>query len=180
MRMLRILVSATAMCVLTLDHSEARQKPNFSGTWTLADPKPTTRTRAGDGDLADVQRTDRSLALDNAAFACGDECTIVQTATTITVKRPPNAQGVAAPDVVLHLDGRESKNLDAGRGGGPPREYVSRARWEGTTLVTTRSLDPQGRFTTIRTIALDAGTLVIVTTESVPEAKPRTSLYTKR
>lgn len=180
MRALRTLVTMTAMVAMSFGRVNAHQKPNFSGTWTLADPRPSTGTRAGDGDVSDVQRSDRSLALNNAAFACGDECTIVQTATTLSITRPPNPQGVSAPVVVLHLDGRENTNIDAGRAGGAPREYASRVRWDGATLVTTRSLDPQGRFATIRTLALDGDILTIVTTTSSPGSTPQRSRYARR
>jgi hypothetical protein len=154
MRALRALVTMTVMVAMSVGRVDAQQKPNFSGRWTLA--------------------------LNNAAFACGDECTIVQTATTLSITRPPNPQGVAAPVVVLYLDGRENTNMDAGRAGGAPREYVSRVRWDGATLVTTRSLDPQGRFATIRTLALDGDTLTIVTTTSSPGSTPQVSRYTRR
>jgi hypothetical protein len=182
MRTVTITLALIAAVTLSTRTTDAQSKPNFSGTWTRADPKPSSDSRARDGSTSSVnsvQTIDRSLTLNNTAFACGDECTIVQTATTLTVKRPPNAQGVAPPDVVLYLDGRENKNLDASRIGQAPIEYVSRATWDGATLVTTRPT-AQGKLKSIRSLALDAGTLVIVTTTDFPGMHPVALKYTKR
>jgi hypothetical protein len=178
MRTATVTLALIAVVTLSSRTTDAQSKPNFSGTWTLTDPKPSSGSRRRDGSTSTT--VDRSLTLNNTAFACGDECTIIQTATTLTIKRPPNAQGVAPPDVVLYLDGRESKNMDAGRVGQAPIEYVSRATWDGATLVTTRPTPAGGKYNAIRSISLEAGTLVIVTSTDFPGLMPQTSKYTKR
>lgn len=122
----------------------AQDKPNFSGSWTLVvDPNaPAPSGRGGGGGL-------------------GQAATITQDAKTLTITRTTQNGEVKT---VFNLDGSESKNMMMGRGG--QTEQVSKAVWEGNTLVVTTNFT-MGETAATRTqkFSLDAsGQLVVATT----------------
>jgi hypothetical protein len=82
----------------------------------------------------------------------------MQDAKTLTIKRPAGAQGAAPADVVLMLDGSDSKITMPGRQGGEPTVTVAKAKVEGNRSSWTRSVDMQGTaVTSTQTISLEAG-----------------------
>jgi hypothetical protein len=93
------------------------QKADLSGKWTLV-PDPAAAAGGGGGG--------RGGGRGGGGF-CGQECTITQDATTLTVTRTTQAGEQKA---TYKLDGSESKN--PGRGGA---EVVSKAAWEGPKIV---------------------------------------------
>jgi hypothetical protein len=163
----------------------AQSRPSFSGTWTLvldatarSPRRPTTSGddvgSSGGGELGGVG---------GGAFWCGAECTISHAGDTLSIRR--HVPGQTSPAIVLKLDGTDSKITQAGREGGPPTHHTAKARWDGSKLIVTRSLDPQGRFTTIQVVSIENEKLTLVTTHTVdgttPEgARPRVLTYTKK
>lgn len=95
----------------------AQQRPDFSGTWVLAE-----------------SNADETGEIGGAVVSCGRDCTIVQSPEALTVSRVAPADGKGLADSVVYLDGRAMK-------GG-----VS-AVWDGTGLVLTRALTPTYRVT---------------------------------
>ena len=186
MRRQTMLLAAVAVLVPLNDATIAQSTPNFSGTWTQvrgATPPPTTRPRSdGGGNSASTGSggNGRSAGVGGLAFNCSLECTIVQTATTLTIKRPTDATGFTPPDVVLELDGSDSTNTQPGRDGRPPTTYVATAKWEGQTLLVTRPIGSSGQFLSTQTLSLDGGTLKITTGATVPGITPQTLTYTKK
>jgi hypothetical protein len=121
------------------------QQPNFSGTWTLV-PDPNAAGGGGRG---------------GGGGGLGQGGTIAQDAKTLTITRTTQAGEVK---IVYNLDGSESKNMMAMRGG--QVEQVSKAAWEGNTLVvTTNYTMGENAVTTKSVYSLDAsGQLVVATT----------------
>ena len=148
--------------------ANARDRPDFSGTWT-ADQAKSTRTGA-DG-------------VTRIALMLGSEFTARQDAATLTLDITAGPIHLTA---VYRLDGSESRNVSPGGAGQPDVTVVSRASWEGSKLVI-RSISPSqlaGKTVTIesvRTMYLDAdGTLVIDRTGTPVSEVPETrSVYRK-
>ena len=122
MRRAALLMSAAAL-VLGVGTASAQGK-SFEGKWTLvpdAAAPPAGGRGGGFGGL-------------------GPEVTITQDAKTLTTTRTtPNGEVKA----VYNLDGSESKNSAAGRGGAMT-ESVSKAKWDGDKLVITTTSNFNG------------------------------------
>jgi hypothetical protein len=116
--MRRISFLATAIATTLLVAGLSAQKADLSGKWTLV-PDPNAAAGGGGGGGRGGGRGG------GGGGFCGQECTITQDATTLTVTRTTQAGEQKA---VYKLDGSESKN--AGRGG----EVVSKATWEGNKV----------------------------------------------
>lgn len=143
MRKNALMLGALALIVAAAP-ATAQDKPNFSGTWTLVtDPNAPNPGRGGGGG------------------GLGQGGTITQDAKTFTITRTtPNGE----IKIVYNLDGSESKNMMMGRGG--QTEQVSKATWDGNTLVVTTNFS-MGETAVTRTekYSLDAsGQLVTATT----------------
>jgi hypothetical protein len=136
------------------------QKPvELSGTWVLV-------SAPGMGEQTGTGRGGRSSGggvvtseVSGAAFNCGTECTIVQTAASLTVSRPPDRKGVNRPDTVIPIDGRL-------------------ARWEGSTLVVTRPIVSYVEVT--QRLTVEARRMKVVSSFNVPDDVPLTLIYEKR
>ena len=131
----------------------AQAKPDFSGKWVM-DPAsaPAPPAGAGGGGGGGGRGGGRG---GGAGF--GQEFTAKQDATTLTITRMQGDQTVTA---TYKLDGSESKNTVAGRGG--QQEQVSKATWDGAKLViVTTTQGGEQR----RTIAMEGGNLVIETSQ---------------
>ena len=176
MRRVTAMLGAAAM-VLLMSSSVFAQAPNLSGTW-VADA-PAGGAAAGGGGGGGGRGGGGGGG--GAAFNCGMECTIVQDAKTLTIKRPAGAQGQAPADIVLMLDGTDSKITMPGRGGGEPVTTVAKAKVEGNKIVVTRTLDMQGTsVTATQTISLEGGKLTVVTNTGREGATPQTRTYSKK
>jgi hypothetical protein len=126
--MQRISVMAVAVAaVLLVSGVSAQGKPDLSGKWTLV-PDPNAAPAGGGGGGGRGGRGGRGGG-GGQAF-CGNECTITQDATTLTVTR--TTQG-GEQKAMYRLDGSESKNSQQGRGG-ESVEVVSKATWDGAKL----------------------------------------------
>jgi hypothetical protein len=165
-------MTGVAAIVLMAATTTFAQAPNLAGKWTreaaAADP-------AGGGGGGRGGRGGGG----GGVFNCGQSCEIVQTAKTLTIKRAPNAEGVAPPDIVLNLDGSPSKLTQPGRGGAEPTTYEAIAKVEGGKIIVTRQLQMQDQAVTItQTIALDGGKLT-VTSSGRQGGTPTTITYVK-
>jgi hypothetical protein len=142
----------------TLGAHAAQSHPDFSGRWVLIDSGVGQGQTGGSGSPRNPQ-----VVISGAGFNCASGCTIVQTASTLTVSRPANAKGVTPPDVVLGLEGQVGS-------------VKATATWDGLKLVVTRTV----ALSTIRqTISLDEGRLRLVTTFDTPGIDPVTFIYKK-
>jgi hypothetical protein len=137
----------------------AQAKPDFSGKWVMdAAAAPAAPAGGGGGGGRGGGR--------GGGF--GNEFTIAQTATTLTITR---MQGDQTVTTVYNLDGSESKNMVAGRGGGEPTAQVSKAVWDGAKLVVTTTA-PNGEQK--RVFAMEGGNLTIETTQPGRDGGPGT------
>lgn len=143
----------------------AQTRPDFSGTWVLV---PEQSRTGGAGNTS------------------AEELTATQNAKTLTVVLAKTPSGVLPGTYVYNLDGSESRNANPGARGGPT-ELVSRATWEGSSLVISTNFTLPGTTTTLvsrQVLALGAGgTLNVETTTSgmagVPPVTSRV-VYRKR
>jgi len=143
MRRNALIVGALSL-VFAASIAQAQDKPNFSGSWTLVvDPNAPAPGRGGGGGL-------------------GQAATLTQDAKTLTVTRTTQNGEVK---LVYNLDGSDSKNMMMGRGG--QTEQISKAAWEGSTLVITTTFS-MGENTVTRTqkFSLDTSDQLVVATTS--------------
>ena len=120
----------------------AQAKPNFAGKWMCADcPAPGGGGRGG--------------GMGGGGF--GPEFTAAQDATSLTITR---AMGENTVTLKYMLDGSESKNMMMGRGGAQ-QELVSKAVWEGSSLVITTTV---GQGERKQVLSMKDGNLVVETT----------------
>ena len=185
--MRRVTALLVAAAVAGLVATTFAQGTNFSGTWVAEAPAGGGGGAAGGGGGAaggggGQRGGGRGGMGGGGGFNCGNECTIVQDAKTLTIKRPAPAQGGNAPaDVVFQLTG-VSKIAQAGRGGAePPPPVDVTAKWDGAKWVLTRSVTMgENSMTVTQTIALDGGKLTVTTNTGMPDAQPTTRTYTKK
>ena len=143
----------------------AQAKADFSGKW-VADAAAAAPAGGGGGGGGGGRGGGRG----GGGF--GNEFTIAQTAQTLTITR---MQGDQTVTTVYNLDGSESKNMVAGRGGGEPTAQVSKAVWDGAKLVVTTTINAGGN--TIeqkRVFAMEGGNLTIETTQPGRDGGPGT------
>jgi hypothetical protein len=175
MRRIAAMLGAAAM-VLFVSNTVSAQAPNLSGTWVAEAPAGGAPAGGGGGGGGRG-----GGGGGGGAFNCGMECTIVQDAKTLTIKRAAGAQGQAPADIVLMLDGSDSKIMMPGRQGGEPTAMVAKAKVDGNKIVITRTVDMQGTpVTATQTLSLEGGKLTVVTNSGREGATPQTRTYTKK
>jgi hypothetical protein len=151
MRRIAAMLGAAAM-VLFVSNTVSAQAPNLSGTWVAEAPAGGAPAGGGGGG-----------------------------AKTLTIKRAAGAQGQAPADIVLMLDGSDSKIMMPGRQGGEPTAMVAKAKVDGNKIVITRTVDMQGTpVTATQTLSLEGGKLTVVTNSGREGATPQTRTYTKK
>lgn len=143
MRKNALIVGALSL-VFATSVAQAQEKPNFAGSWTqVVDPNA-----AGGGGGGG-----RGGAL------LGQAATVTQDATTLTITRTTQNGEVK---LVYSLDGSDSKNMVMGRSG--QTEQVSKAVWDGNTLViTTNLMMGETAATRTQTLTLDGSGQLVVT-----------------
>jgi hypothetical protein len=141
MKLARTGVMAAAMfAVATMAWA---QKPDFSGTWTLA---PASAPAAGAGGV-----------LGNGP------ATVRQTAETLTVER---TMGGDTATLTYKLDGSDSRNTIAGRDG-QSIDSMSTVRWDGPTLTIVTRQETGGQIVQSTDVwTVDGGTLTVETTDA--------------
>ena len=144
----------------------AQAKPDFSGKWVM-DPAAAPAAPAGGGGGGGGGRGGG-----RGGGGFGNEFTIVQNAKTLTITR---MQGDQTVTTVYNLDGSESKNMVAGRGGGEPTAQISKAVWDGAKLVVTTTINAGGNnIEQKRVFAMEGANLTIETTAPGRDGGPGT------
>ena len=147
-------VLSAATVVLMVAGLVAQAKPNFAGKWMM-DPASAPAPPAGGGG-GGGRGGGRGGAL-------GMELTITQDANTLTINYMGGGQAPAPVTLTYKLDGSESKNMMAGRGG--QTEQVSKAMWSGNTIVVTTTVNVGGNPTEQkRVFAMEGGNMTVETT----------------
>ena len=145
-----VLATAVALIFAVAMGLSAQAKPDFSGKWVM-DPASAPAPPAGGGGGGGG----RGGGGGGAGF--GQEFTAKQDAKMLTITRMQGDQTVTA---TYNLDGSESKNMVAGRGG--QQEQVSKAVWEGSKLTITTTINAGGTpAEQKRVLAMEGGNLVI-------------------
>ena len=145
----RILTTAVALAFSAGLMAQAR--PDFSGTWVLDPASAPAAAPAGGGGGRGGGRGGGG----GAGF--GQEFTAKQDAKVLTITRMQGDQTITA---AYNLDGSDSKNVVAGRGG--QQEQVSKATWDGNRLAIVTTLDFGGNTVEQRRVlSMEGGTLVI-------------------
>ena len=147
MRRMKALLSAAAFVLATT--SLFAQKTSFAGTWVREAPAGGAAAAGGGGGRQG-----------GGGGGWGNEATITQDATTLTVKWMAGREGTTPNERVYKLDGTESKNMVA-RGGGEPMAIVSKATWDGPKLVI-KTTTQAGEQTQV--VSIEGGKLTIATT----------------
>jgi hypothetical protein len=148
----RTLVTATTFVLALAVGSYAQQRPDFSGKWTM-DPPPAADAGGGGGGGGRGGRGGGG----GGGNPFGQEFTAKQDAKTLTVTRTQGDQTVTN---IFNLDGSDSKNMVAGRGG--QTEQVSKATWDGSKLVITTTVNVGGNnVEQRRVLSMEGGMLVI-------------------
>jgi hypothetical protein len=148
-----VLVTAVAVMVAAALSIYAQARPDFSGKWVM-DPEVAAAAPAGGGGGGGGRGGGRGGG-GNQGF--GAEFTVKQDAKVLTVTRTQGDQTVVA---TYNLDGSESKNTVAGRGG--QQEQVSKAMWDGSKLVITTTVNFGGNATEQRRVLSMEGARLII------------------
>ena len=142
---------AVALAVVAALSVSAQGRPDFSGKWAM-DPASAPAADAGGGGGRGGGRGGGGGGL-----GFGQEFTAKQDAKVLTITRMQGDQTITA---TYNLDGSESKNMVAGRGG--QQEQVSKATWDGNRLVIVTSLNFGGNAVEQRRVlSIDGGSLVV-------------------
>jgi hypothetical protein len=131
----------------------AQAQPDFSGKWVLDAPPPAADAGGGGGG--------RGGGRGGGGNPFGQEFTAKQDAKMLTITR---TQGDQTVTLTYNLDGSESKNMVAGRGG--EQEQVSKAAWDGNKLAIVTTLNFGGNAVEQRRVlSMEGGNLVIEQTQ---------------
>ena len=146
-----ILATAIALVFAAAISMYAQAKPDFSGKWVMDPASAPAPPAAGGGGGGGGGRGG------GGGLGFGQEFTAKQDAKALTITRTQGDQAVTA---TYNLDGSESKNTVAGRGG--QQEQVSKAVWEANKLTITTTVDAGGTpAEQKRVISMEGGNLVI-------------------
>ncbi len=142
---MRRITTLVTVAALTVFAASVAAQANFAGKWVL-DPASVPAAPEGGGRGG------------GRGGMLGQELTITQDASTITLEYMGGGQTPAPVKLVYKLDGTESKNTVVMRGG--PTEQVAKAALSGQSLVitTTTAMGEQKR-----TLSLQGGNLVVET-----------------
>ena len=138
--MSRIRLTMTLALIVVATLASAQQSPNFSGKWTLV-PDPAATGGFGGG--------------------LGQEATITQDASSITIKRTTQ---MGEFTTIYKLDGSESRNTLNFQGNAI--EQISKTRWDGGTLKIETSMSFDGNAVQVSSaMSLDSsGNLLVEST----------------
>jgi hypothetical protein len=125
------------------------QATSFAGSWTMV-PDPNAAGGGGGGG-----------GRGGGGMLLGQAATVTQDDKMLTITRTTQNGEVK---MVYNLDGSDSKNMVAGRGG--QTEQVSKAKWDGGKLmISTTLVMGENTVTRTQTLALDgSGQLVVTST----------------
>jgi hypothetical protein len=150
-------LAMTAVLAVALAVVGYAQKPDFSGTWTPEAPAAAPAGGGGGG---------RGMA--------AGPMTVTQKGDSLVIERTMGENKVSS---TYKLDGTESVNKMAGRGGGPEIETKSTAKWDGSKLtIVTKQAAQDG---TVRESSqswwLEGGNLVVESTRTGRDGAPATT-----
>lgn len=148
-------LALTAVLAVALAVVGYAQKPDFSGVWT-----PEAAATGGGGGRGG-----------------GGPMTVTQKGDALSIERTMGENKVTS---TYKLDGTESINKMAGRGGGPEVEVKSTAKWDGSklTIVSKQPAQDGTVRESTQTWSLDAGNLVIERTQTGRDGTPATTKTT--
>ncbi|HMC77950.1 MAG TPA: hypothetical protein VKH34_12480 [Vicinamibacterales bacterium] len=152
-------LAMTAVLAVALAVVGYAQKPDFSGTWTPEAPAAAPAGGGGGGG--------------GRGMAAGP-MTVTQKGDSLVIERTMGENKVSS---TYKLDGTESVNKMAGRGGGPEIETKSTAKWDGSKLtIVTKQAAQDG---TVRESSqswwLEGGNLVVESTRTGRDGAPATT-----
>ena len=151
MKRAAILVSAFAV-VLSMATSAQAQ---FAGKWTMVvDPAAAPPAAPGGGGGG------RGGGRGGGGPVSGMEVTIAQDATSLTINKMAGGQAPAPVTLKYTLDGKDSKNTVAGRGGEVVQTSQA-AMAAGVLTITTTQDQGRGPQTTKQTLKIEGGNLVV-------------------
>ncbi len=168
------LTAGLALLLLAADATvvAAQDRPDFTGAWTLVE------TTGGPEGARTTGQRPGGAQRGGGMLGIGQEATISQDDATLTMVRQ-TPQGESR--MVYNLDGSESRNV-LGMGG--QRELVSRASWDGATLVIVTPIELGGFSVESRmTMSLDDDGRLVVSTTRTGGPGPggtTTSIYTRQ
>src|SRR5215211_205402 len=138
-------LAMTAVLAVALAVVGYAQKPDFSGVWTPEAPAAAAPAGGGGG------------AGGRGGMAPGP-MTVTQKADSLVIERTMGENKVTQ---TYKLDGTESINKMAGRGGGPEIETKSTAKWDGSklTIVTKQAAQDGTVRETTNSYSLEGGNL---------------------
>jgi len=149
----------------------AQAKPDFSGKWVM-DPASAPAPPGGGGGAPGGGGGGGGRGGGRGGGGFGQEFTVAQNAKTLTITR---MQGDQTVTTVYNLDGSESKNMVAGRGGAEPTAQISKAVWDGAKLVVTTTINAGGNnIEQKRVFAMEGANLTIETTQPGRDGGPGT------
>jgi hypothetical protein len=147
-------LALTAVLAVALAVVGYAQKPDFSGVWT---PEAAATGGGGRGG--------------------GGPMTVTQKGDTLSIERTMGENKVTS---TYKLDGTESVNKMAGRGGGPEVEVKSTAKWDGSklTIVSKQPAQDGTVRESTQTWSLEGGNLVVDSTRPGRDGAPMTTKVT--
>jgi hypothetical protein len=147
-------LALTAVLAVALAVVGYAQKPDFSGVWT---PEAAATGGGGRGG--------------------GGPMTVTQKGDTLSIERTMGENKVTS---TYKLDGTESVNKMAGRGGGPEVEVKSTAKWDGSklTIVSKQPAQDGSVRESTQTWSLEGGNLVIDSTRPGRDGAPMSTKTT--
>jgi hypothetical protein len=156
-------LALTAVLAVALAVVGYAQKPDFSGTWTpdaSAAPAPPAGGGGGGGGRGGMM----------------GPMTVTQKADALTIERTMGENKVTS---TYKLDGTESVNKQAGRGGAEV-EVKSTAKWDGSklTIVSKQPAADGSVRESTQSWSLDGGNLVIERTQTGRDGAPATTKTT--
>jgi len=128
----------------------AQPKTDFSGKWTLVDYR-----------YGDKVMSTKNPIVSGAPLNCGVQCTIAQTAESLTVSRSPSPSGERAREESVFLDGRSMANQMT-------------ATSEGAVLRLTQAF---ANIAVTQTLAREGNKLIMITTVAQSPTAPYKLTY---
>ncbi len=148
----RLMMTMTALLVLAEGTRivYAQQKTDFSGTWKLMEYR-----------YGDKVMSTKNPIVSGAPLNCGVQCTITQTAESLTVSRKPSPSGETPRGESVFLDGRSMANRMT-------------ATLAGPVLRLTQAF---AHITVTQTVVREGNKLIMVTTVAESPTAPYSLTY---
>ena len=156
-------LALTALLAVALAVTGYAQKPDFSGVWTPDAPAAAAPAGGGGGG-------------GGRGGGMAGPMTVTHKGDSLVIER---TMGEAKVTQTFKLDGTESINKQAGRGGGEV-EVKSTAKWDGSKVtIVSKQAAPDGSVReSSQTWSLEGGNLVVDSTRTGREGTPVTTKTT--